>query len=95
MSTRLTIIVLAIALSIVAGSDAAFAQGVTLGGGTGGAQFVTWLLSPAGIGSLIGLFIALAGIVMMAGRHSWEGILYVAMGAMIAGAANTIAGYFA
>jgi type IV secretory pathway VirB2 component (pilin) len=93
----MTIVVAAVlaGAAIAALGEPAWAQGVTLGGGGGGANFVAWLMGPAGIGSLIGLFIALCGIGMMAGRHSWEGILFVVVGAIIAGAANTIAGYFA
>jgi type IV secretory pathway VirB2 component (pilin) len=51
-------------------------------------------MGPAGIGSLVGLFIALAGLTMMAGRHTWEGILFIVMGGIIVGSSNTIAGYF-
>ena len=93
MLSRAALIVALIIVSAL--GDPAWAQGVTLGGGAGGAAFVAWIMSPAGIGSLIGLFIALAGLGMMAGRHTWEGILYLVVGALIAGAANTIAGYFA
>lgn len=97
MSSRLVTVVASIVagLAIAALGDPALAQGVTLGGGAGGQAFSNWIMGPAGLGSLVGLLIALAGLGMMAGRHTWEGILFLVVGALIVGGANTIAGYFA
>lgn len=85
----------AIGIAITAFAGPAWAQGVALGGGAGGQAFVAWIMGPAGLGSIVGLLIGLGGLVMMAGRHTWEGILFLVVGAMIVGGANTIAGYFA
>ena len=82
-------------IALLAIAAPAFAQGVALGGGAGGANFVAWIMGPAGLGSIVGLLIGLGGLVMMAGRHTWEGILFLVVGAMIVGGANTIAGFFA
>ena len=90
---QITILAAAIIAAAALGNPA-WAQGVQLGAGAGGAAFVTWLLGPAGLGSLVALFIALTGIALMAGRHTFEGILFVGLGGIIAAAANTIATQF-
>ena len=69
----------------------AFAQ-VAAGGGA--QAFTTWVTSPAGLGGLIGLFIALVGLVMMMGRHTWEGLGFAVCGGVIFGASATIGGFF-
>lgn len=86
---------LATALLAIAGIvvfvEPAFAQGVGAGGGQ---SFVNWLLGPIGV-PIIAVAVALTGILMMAGRHSLEHMVWTALGGTVFGGALTIAGFFA
>jgi hypothetical protein len=84
--------VVAVGVALAAIADPAWAQAVGAGNGANG--FVQWMLGPQMLGALIGLFIALTGLVLMAGQHTWTGILFTVVGAAIVGSAVTIGNFF-
>ena len=77
---------LAVGLAFVAITTPAEAQTVQ--------AFVQWAIGPSLLGSLVGLGIALVGILLMFGQHTWVGIVFAAVGGGIIGNATAIAGYF-
>lgn len=79
-------VVLTLAFSMVMIVEPASAQNVT--------QFTTWATGAQLLGGLIGLGIALYGIIIMFGQHSWVGLAYAIVGGVLVGNAAQVGGFF-
>ena len=56
--------------------------------------FTTWALGPTALGGLIGLGLALVGVLLMFGQHTWTGIVFAIIGAVLIGNAQQVGGFF-
>ena len=56
--------------------------------------FVTWMTGPAAIGGMVALAVALVGLMLLFGQHTFIAIAFFVLGALIIGNARTIGAFF-
>ncbi len=91
--TLLYIILIVITLAAVP-AHAQLVNGLAGDGATALQAFVTWLSGPF-IRPLLSIGFIIAGIVMMCGRHTFEGIVFAVIGATLAVGAQNLSNLMA
>jgi type IV secretory pathway VirB2 component (pilin) len=90
MNTKTAICVVVIFAAVLLLPFAADAQIVGVGGDSAMQRIADWLSGPF-VRPVLTIAFIFAGIVMMCGRHTFEGIVFCVIGAAIAVGANNLA----